>query len=79
VSEDEELSRVEKIQAAEASVATLQDQLDMVQRTLQTAEELAAAGEAAKEKAQQLMAVSVAVLVVTLVVLVFSRKKAQRS
>lgn len=75
MSEDEELSRVEKIQAAEASVATLQDQLDMVQRTLQTAEELAAAGEAAKEKAQQLMAVSVAVLVVTLVVLLFSRKK----
>jgi hypothetical protein len=33
VSEDEELSRVEKIEAAEASVATLQDQLDMVQRT----------------------------------------------
>jgi hypothetical protein len=30
VSEDEELS---KIEAAEASVATLQDQLDMVQRT----------------------------------------------
>lgn len=79
MSEDEELSRVEKIQAAEASVATLQDQLDMVQRTLQTAEELAAAGEAAKEKAQQLMAVSVAVLVVTLLVLLLSRKRSRRA
>ncbi len=69
---------IDKIQAAEEQVATLQDQLDQVQKMLHKAEEIAAAGEAAKERAQQLLTVSIAVLAAVTVLLVVGglRKRA---
>ncbi len=45
------MTTTDKIKAAEEQVATLQDQLDQVQAMLQKAEEIAAAGEAAKQRA----------------------------
>ena len=69
------MTSIDKIQAAEEQVATLQDQLDQVQLTLHKAEEIAAAGEAAKERAQQLLTVSIAVLAVGTVLLVVGGRR----
>ncbi|MCZ6456100.1 MAG: hypothetical protein O6650_02495, partial [Actinobacteria bacterium] len=55
--------------------ATLQDQLDQVQQVLHKAEEIAAAGEAAKQRAQQLIGVSIALLAVGTVLLVVGGRR----
>ena len=47
------MTSIDKIKAAEEQVATLQDQLGQVQKMLHKAEQVAAAGEAAKQRAQQ--------------------------
>ena len=64
------MTSMDKIKAAEEQVATLQDQLDQAQTMLHKAEEIAAAGEAAKQRAQQLLTVSIALLAVGTVLLV---------
>ena len=69
------MSDLEKIQAAEAQVATLQDQLDQVQVMLQKAEQIAAAGEAAKARAQQLLGVSIALLVLGVLMMLVGRRR----
>jgi hypothetical protein len=69
------MSDLENIQAAEQQVATLQDQLDQVQQMLQKAEQVAAAGEAAKERAQQLLGVSIALIVLAGIMLLRGRRK----
>jgi hypothetical protein len=69
------MTSIDKIKAAEEQVATLQDQLDQVQTMLQKAEEIAAAGEAAKQRAQQLFTVSIALIVVGTVLLVVGGRR----
>lgn len=69
----------DKIHDAQHKVATLQDQLDDVQRMLDKAERIAAAGEAAKERAQQLLGVSVALVVVGILLLIWGGRKKQAS
>jgi hypothetical protein len=69
------MTSIDKIKAAEEQVATLQDQLDQVQVMLHKAEEIAAAGEAAKQRAQQLLTVSIALLVVGTVLLVVGGRR----
>ena len=69
------MTSIDKIKAAEEQVATLQDQLDQVQVMLHKAEEIAAAGEAAKQHAQQLLTVSIALLVVGTVLLVVGGRR----
>ena len=69
------MTTIDKIKAAEQQVATLQDQLDQVQAMLQKAEEIAAAGEAAKQRAQQLLTASIGLLVVGAVLLVVGRRR----
>ena len=64
------MTSIDKIKVAEEQVATLQNQLDQVQKMLHRAEQVAAAGEAAKQHAQQLIAVSIALLAVGTVLLV---------
>lgn len=54
----------DKIHDAQEQVSGLQDQLDEVQRMLAKAEEIAAAGETAKSRAQQLLGVSVVLVAV---------------
>lgn len=71
------MTSTDKIHDAQQQVATLQDQLDEVQRMLKKAEAIAAAGEAAKERAQQLLGVSIAVLVVGVVLVVWGGRKKQ--
>jgi hypothetical protein len=66
---------MDKIKAAEEQVATLQDQLDQVQTMLHKAEGIAAAGEAAKQRAQQLLTVSIALLAVGTVLLVVGGRR----
>jgi len=69
------MTSIDKIKAAEEQVATLQDQLDQVQAVLQKAEEIAVAGEAAKQRAQQLVTLSIALLVVGTVLLVVGGRR----
>ena len=69
------MTSIDKIKAAEEQVAILQDQLDQVQGMLQKAEEIAAAGEAAKQRAKQLLTVSIALLVVGTVLLVVGGRR----
>lgn len=69
------MTSIDKIKAAEEQVATLQDQLDQVQQMLHRAEEIAAAGEAAKQRAQQLIGVSVALLAIGAVVLIAGARR----
>lgn len=69
------MTSIDKIKAAEEQVATLQNQLDQVQSMLQKAEKIAAAGEAAKHRAQQLLTGSVALLAVGTVLLVVGGRR----
>ena len=69
------MTSIDKIKAAEEQVATLQDQLDKVQKMLHRAEEIAAAGEAAKQRAQQLIGVSVALLAIGAVLLIAGARR----
>ena len=69
------MTSIDKIKAAEEQVATLQDQLDQVQQVLHKAEEIAAAGEAAQQRAQQLIGVPVALLAVGTVLLVVGGRR----
>ncbi len=69
------MTSIDKIKAAEEQVATLQDQLDQVQQVLHRAEEIAAAGEAAKQRAQQLIGVSVALLAIGAVLLIAGARR----
>ena len=69
------MTSIDKINAAEEQVATLQDQLDQVQQVLHKAEEIAAAGEAAKQRAQQLIGVSVALLAIGAVLLIAGARR----
>jgi hypothetical protein len=65
----------DKIHDAQEQVSGLQDQLDEVQRMLAKAEEIAAAGEAAKSRAQQLLGVSVVLVAVGLLLLLWGGRK----
>lgn len=69
------MTSIDKIKAAEEQVATLQDQLDQVQQVLHKAEEIAAAGEAAKQRAQQLIGVSIALLAIGAVLLIAGARR----
>ncbi len=69
------MTTIDKIKAAEEQVATLQDQLDQVQKMLHKAEQVAAAGEAAKERAQQLIAVSIALVALGTVLLIVGARR----
>ena len=53
----------------------LQDQLEDVQGVLDSAERIAAAGETAKRRAQQLFALSVAVFAASVIVLLLRRSR----
>ena len=69
------MTTTDKIKATEEQVATLQDQLDQVQIMLQKAEKVAEAGEAAKERAQQLLGVSIALVAAGVLLLLWGGRK----
>lgn len=69
------MTSIDKIKAAEEQVAVLQDRLDQVQSMLQKAEEIAAAGETARQRAKQLLTVLIALLVVGTVLLVVGGRR----
>ena len=69
------MSGVDKIHDAQDQVAGLQAQLDEVQNVLEKAERVAAAGEAAKERAHQLLKMSAALVVVGLGLLIWGGRK----
>ena len=69
------MTTIDNIQDAQDQVATLQAQLDEVQIMLDKAEQIAAAGEAAKERAQQLLVLSAALVGVGLILLIWGGRK----
>ena len=69
------MSGVEKIQAAEASVAEMQGALSELQSGLQRAEEIAVAAEAAKARAEQALRVTLGLIGLSVFLLLLSRKK----
>jgi len=69
------MTGMDKIHDAQDQVAALQSQLDNVQSMLDKAERVAAAGEAAKQRAQQLLGVSIALVVVGILLLVWGGRK----
>jgi hypothetical protein len=72
---EERMTGSDKIHEAQDQVAGLQAQLDDVQRMLDKAERVAAAGEAAKARAQQLLIVSAVLVAIGFVLLVAGGKK----
>ena len=72
------MTSTDKIHDAQHQVATLQDQLDGVQTMLDKAERVAAAGEAAKQRAQQLLGVSVVLVIVGVLLLIWGGRNKQR-
>ena len=73
------MTSTDKIHDAQQQVATLQDRLDDVQRMLDKAERIAAAGEAAKTRAQQLLGVSIALIVVGILLLIWGGRNKSTS
>ena len=69
------MTSTDKIHQAQDQVATLQSQLDDVQRMLDKAEAVAAAGEAAKQRAQQLLGVSLGLIAIGVILLVWGGRK----
>jgi hypothetical protein len=69
------MSGTDKIHETQERVATLQTQLDEVQRVLDKAEKVAAVGEAAKQRASQLLGVSIALIAVGILILIREGKK----
>ena len=72
------MATIDNIHNAQDQVATLQGQLDEVQRMLEKAEAVAAAGEAAKKRAQQLLVISSVVLAVGIILLAWGGRKKAR-
>ena len=72
------MSGVEKIQAAEANVAQMQDALATVQSGLERAETVAVAAEEAKERSERAFQIVVGLLGVTLLVLFVSLRRRRR-
>jgi hypothetical protein len=70
------MADVEKIQAAEAKVADVQDALAAVQSGLQRAEQVAVAANDAKERAEQSIKITLALvgLAVVLIAISFRRR-----
>ena len=71
------MGEVEKIQDAEAKVAAMQEALAEVQSGLERAERIAAAAEETKERAEQLLKVTVGLIGVAVVLIFFSRRQQQ--
>ncbi|MDJ0952444.1 MAG: hypothetical protein QNJ81_02070 [Acidimicrobiia bacterium] len=71
------MATMDNIHNAQDRVASLQEQLDSVQQMLEKAEAVAAAGEAAKQRAQQLLAVSAVLVGVGLLLLIRGGRKRQ--
>ena len=71
------MANVEKIQDAEAKVAAMQEALADVQSGLQKAERIAAAAEETKERAEQLLKVTVGLIGLAVVLMFFSRRQQQ--
>lgn len=79
IGRDEAMSTTDKIHSAQDQVADLQSRLDDVQRMLDKAERVAAAGEAAKQRAQQLLVVSLALVAVGAVLLIWGGRRKRAS
>ena len=71
------MATMDNIHNAQDQVANLQGQLDSVQQMLEKAEAVAAAGEAAKERAQQLLVLSATLVAVGVVLLIWGGRKKQ--
>jgi hypothetical protein len=69
------MTDVEKIQSAETKVAEMQDALAAVQYGLQKAEEIALATEQIKERANQLLKVTLGLIGLSIVLIVVSRRR----
>lgn len=69
------MTGTERIHDAQEQVAALQARLDDVQSILDKAERVAAAGERAKERAQQLLGVSIALVVIGVLLLIWGGRK----
>lgn len=69
------MSGTDKIHGAQERVSTIQAQLDEVQAILEKAEKVAAAGEAAKQRASQLLGASIALIAVGILLLVWGGRK----
>ena len=69
------MTDVEKIQSAESKVAEMQEALAAVQSGLQRAEEIALAAEQTKERANQLLKVTLGLIGLSIVLVVVSRRR----
>lgn len=69
------MTGTDRIHDAQEQVAAMQARLDDVQSILDKAERVAAAGERAKERAQQLLGVSIALVVIGVLLLVWGGRK----
>ena len=72
------MADVEKIQAAEAKVADVQDALAAVQSGLQRAEQVAVAANEAKERAEQSIKITLALVGLSLVLIAISLRRRAR-
>jgi hypothetical protein len=72
---EDAMASSDKIHEAQDQVSALQSQSDDVQRMLDKAETIAAAGEAAKQQAQQLLVVSATLVAVGIVLLILGGRK----
>ena len=72
------MADVEKIQAAEAKVADLQDALAAVQSGLQRAEQVAVAANEAKERAEQSIKITLALVGLSVVLIAISLRRRAR-
>ena len=71
------MTTIDNIHTAQDQVSSLQSQLDEVQAMLEKAEQVAAAGEAAKERAQQLLILSAALVAVGVLLLIWGGRNKQ--
>ena len=73
------MDTVAKIQDAEQQIADLQSTLEKMQNGLQRAEAVAVAAEDARRRSELLIKVSVGVLVLSILAIVFSRRRPTES
>ena len=71
------MSNIDKIQAAEAQVQQMQDALESVQAGLARAEQVAVAAEKAKQRSEQTLKVVFALIGISIVLLVLSRRQSR--
>jgi hypothetical protein len=73
------MADIERIQAAEAKVAEMQDALAAVQSGLQKAEQIAAAAEHAKDRVDRVLKATLGLIGLSVLLILLSRRRPRRS